>query len=97
MEKRHIPTDRLRDDCWRKGDAVAAQENFLWGQNAILRGQKTKNLLKMADFGHFFLLTGGQVGEQSLQLGSKFSHAPLDAATGEMREGRGTNETTRVS
>ena len=24
------------------------------GQNAILRGQKSKNLLKITDFGHFF-------------------------------------------
>ena len=29
------------------------------GQNAILRGQKSQNLPKMADFGHFFLLRGG--------------------------------------
>ena len=38
----------------------------------------------MADFGHFFLLTGGQVGGQSPQLGGKYPHAPppLDAATG---------------
>ena len=52
---------------------MAAPEFFLWGasrgQNAILRGQKSKNLPKMADFGHFFLLTGGQVGGQSLWLG----------------------------
>ena len=45
---------------------VAAPEIFLWGasrgQNAILRGQKSKNLLKIADFDHFFLLTGGHVG-----------------------------------
>ena len=29
------------------------------GQNAFLRGQKSKNLPKMADFDHFCLLTGG--------------------------------------
>ena len=29
------------------------------GQNAILRGEKSKNLLKITDFGHFFLMTGG--------------------------------------
>ena len=29
------------------------------GQNTILRGQISKHLPKMADFGHFFLLTGG--------------------------------------
>ena len=31
------------------------------GPNVSLRGQKSKNLLKMADFDHFFLLTRGQV------------------------------------
>ena len=34
----------------------------LRGQNTILRGQKSKNLPKVADFGHFFLLTGGGQG-----------------------------------
>ena len=43
---------------------------FLWGggasrgQNAILRGQISKNLPKMADFGNFFLLTGGKWGAE---------------------------------
>ena len=53
------------------------------GQNAILRGQESKNLPKMADFGHFFLLTGGQVGGGRA---SDWGHLPpmpppLDAAT----------------
>ena len=52
------------------------------GKNAILRGQKSKNLPKMADFGHFFLLTGGASGGgQSLQLGAFAPCPPLDAAT----------------
>ena len=41
------------------------------GKNAILRLQKSKNLPKMADFGHFFLLTGEKVGGQSLRLWGK--------------------------
>ena len=40
------------------------QKFFLWegigGQDAITRGQKSKNLQKMVDFGHLFLLTGGR-------------------------------------
>ena len=40
------------------------------GGNAILRGQKSKNLPKMADFGHFLLLTGGKWG-QSFRLGGQ--------------------------
>ena len=62
--------------------SVAAPEIFLWGasrgQNAILRGQKSKNLPKMGDFGHFFLLTGGKWGAEPPTWGP---HAPLDAAT----------------
>ena len=69
-------------------EAVVALEIFLWGrvsrgQNAILRGQKSKNLPKMADFGHFFLLTeGGQMGDRASDWGGgQMSHAPppLDA------------------
>ena len=57
--------------------AVAAPENFLWGasrgKNTFLRGQKSKKLQKMADFGHFFLLTGGgQSLVQFLYHGSFF-------------------------
>ena len=49
---------------------MAAPENFLWGvsrgQNATLRGQKSKKMPKMDDFDNFFFLTwgGGQVGEE---------------------------------
>ena len=46
--------------------SVAAPER---GQNAILRGQKSKNLPKMADFDNFFLLTGGQVGGRASKGG----------------------------
>ena len=46
-----------------------------------------KNLPKMADFGHFFLLTGGKMGGQSLQWGGAnfpmLPPPPLDAATGQ--------------
>ena len=59
---------------------------FLWGggasrgQNVILRGQKSKNLTKMADF---FLWLGGKWGGKSLWLGEKMPPIPpLDAATG---------------
>ena len=45
------------------------------GQNAILRGQKLKNLTKMADFGHFFFWLG-ESGGQSLRLGGIFPHTP---------------------
>ena len=46
---------------------VAAPEIFLcWGasrgQNMILRGQKSKNLPKMADFGNFFSSDWGESG-----------------------------------
>ena len=47
------------------------------GQNAILRGQKYKNLPKMADFGHFFLLTGGQVGGRASNGGGANAQMPL--------------------
>ena len=44
-------------------------EIFLWraieGENAILRGQKFKNLPKMADFGHFFSADGASRGRAS--------------------------------
>ena len=50
------------------------------GQNTILRGQKSKNLLKITDFGHFFY---NDWGGQSLQLGGgECPYAPLDATTG---------------
>ena len=64
---------------------MAAPEIFLWeasrGQNAILRGQKSKNLPKMADFGHFFLLTGGQVGAEPPTGVGICPPCPLDATT----------------
>ena len=42
--------------------AVAAPENFLWG---ALRGQKSKKLPKMADFGRlFFSDWGGKWGAE---------------------------------
>ena len=54
--------------------SVAAPEIFCGGasrgQNAILRGQKSKNLPKMADFGHFFLLTGGASGGTASDWGA---------------------------
>ena len=46
---------------------VAAPEIFCGasrGQNAFLRGQKSTNLPKMADFDHFFLLTGRKWGAE---------------------------------
>ena len=70
---------------------MAAPEIFLWGasrgQNAILRGQKSKNLLKMADFGYFFLLTGG--AEPPTQWGAFPPPCPLDAATANQTRGMG--------
>ena len=48
---------------------------FFWGggtsrgKNAILRGQKSQNLPKMADFGHFVLLTGGASGGRASDWG----------------------------
>ena len=45
----------------------------------FLRGQKSKKLPEMADFGHFFLLTGGQVGGRASDGGG--ANAPFDAAT----------------
>ena len=68
---------------WKAGRQLSGgTRTFLWGgvsrgQNMVVRGQKSKNLQKMADFGHCFLLTGGKWG-QSLQLEDKF---PLEAAT----------------
>ena len=55
------------------------------GQNAILRGQKSKNLPKMTDFGHFFSSDWGASGggEPPTGGGGIFPHAPLDAATAE--------------
>ena len=54
--------------------------SILWGaligHNAILRGQKSKNLLKMADFGHIFF--GGKGGGRASNWGE---NAPLDSAT----------------
>ena len=48
-------------------NAVAAPEIFfvggIEGAKCNSEGQKSKNLLKMADFGHFFLLTGGASGK----------------------------------
>ena len=49
---------------WVIGRGVSGgTRNFLWGiegENTFLKGQKSKNLPKMADFAHFFLLTGGK-------------------------------------
>ena len=63
--------------------SVAAPENFSWGaargQNAYLRGQKSKKLPKIADFSHFFFLTGGKWGRASDW--GKCPPCPLDAAT----------------
>ena len=68
---------------WKKSSfynfTVAAPEFFCGGS----RGQKSKNLPKMADFDHFFLLTGG--GGKSLQLGGLCPPCPLDAATAILR------------
>ena len=48
--------------------SVAAPEIFCGGasrgQNTFLRGQKSKKLPKMADFGHFFFWLGGKWGEK---------------------------------
>ena len=53
------------------------------GKNAILRGQKSKNLPKMTDFGHVFPSDWGQVGGgRASDWGVFAPHAPLDAATG---------------
>ena len=68
---------------------VAAPEFFFFsggggrssGQNAILRVQKSKHLPKMADFGHFFLGGGEQVGESIQGGGGQMTPCPLDAAT----------------
>ena len=53
---------------------------FLWeasrGQNAIMRGQKSNNLPKMADFDHFFSDGGGGKWEQSLRQGDKCPQCP---------------------
>ena len=47
---------------------MAAPEKLLWeasrGQNAHLRGQKSKNLPKIADFCHFFPSDWGASGEE---------------------------------
>ena len=53
------------------------------GEKCNSEGGESKNLLKMADFGHFFLLMGGQVGAEPLMGGGGqiVLHAPLDAAT----------------
>ena len=63
-------------------ETVAAPEFFFFeggasrGQNAILRGEKSKNLPKMADFGQIFLLTGGQVGEAEPPTGGANAPSP---------------------
>ena len=74
--------------CIPKADSGGTRNFFVGGasrgQNAIPRGQKSKNLPKMADFGHFFLLTGGGAsGGKSLRLGGHLPPCPppLDAAT----------------
>ena len=54
--------------------SVAAPETFLWGE---LRGQKSKKLPNMADFCHFFLLIGRQVGGRASDWGTNAPHAPL--------------------
>ena len=47
--------------------------------DAFLRGQKSKNLQKMADFDHFSPFEGGQVGEEPPTGREGMPH--LDAAT----------------
>ena len=63
---------------------------FLWGasrgQNPFLRGQKSKNLLKMADIDHLFLLRGEEeVGAEPPTGGGRgktgVANSPHDAAT----------------
>ena len=58
---------------WHEAHAHWRHQKFLWGasrgQNAFLRGQKSKNLPKMADFNHFLLLTGWQVGDRASNWG----------------------------
>ena len=55
--------------------------NFVVGasreQNVFLRGQKSQNLPKMADFDHSFLLMSGASGGHSLWLGANALHATL--------------------
>ena len=56
-------------------------QNFSVGasrrQNVILRGQKSKNLPKMADFGIFFFWQGGKWGGGAEPLtGGQYPHAP---------------------
>ena len=56
---------------------------FLWGieeAKCVTEGEKFKNLLKMADFDHFFLLRGASVGAEPLR-GGNAPCPPLDAAT----------------
>ena len=71
-----------KDFQWRH------QKNFFVGasrgQNAFLRGQKSKNLPKIADLDHFFILTGGKWGDRTSNGGGQMppcSPPPLDAAT----------------
>ena len=64
MCKRNFRFELLLGSYWQ--NTVAAPEFFCRGasrgQNAILRGQKSKNLPKMADFDHFFFWRGGKWG-----------------------------------
>ena len=46
------------------------------GQNVILRGQKSKNLPKIAYFGHFLLLTGGASGGRASDWGATAPPCP---------------------
>ena len=60
------------NDQWRHQNFLGASRE----QNAYLRGQKSKNLPKMADFCHFFLLTGGKwVGAEPPTGGKMPPHA----------------------
>ena len=79
---------KYNSKCSRFAYTVAAPEiccGGIEGQNAFLRGQKSKILPKMADFCHFFPFLmgkgGGQVGGRASDGGQMPPHAPLDAAT----------------
>ena len=64
---------------------TATSGEALWeasrGQNAILRGQKSKNLPKMAVFDHFFFFWLGGAGGEPLTGGQMPPCPPSHAAT----------------
>ena len=81
ITQREAPHNPATKRCQLMPCPVAAPEIFLWGasrgQNAILSGQKSKNLPKIADFGHFILLRGGgQVGGRASDWGAFSPMAP---------------------